>query len=97
MSAHASPASDQFATQLSLPSNAPAKGKPFLEYKRREPEKTVLFGIVSQHLDAFLRHTRETYARPIPKYVCHPGREKRMPRPRPLRLVRSEVHSRTLT
>jgi ribosomal protein S27E len=69
MQAHAALGSHPSATQLSLASNAPVDGKQHAQYKRRDPEKTVLFSIVSQHLEVFLRHTRETYTRPLPKYV----------------------------
>jgi ribosomal protein S27E len=38
-------------------------------YQRREPETTILHAIVREHLDAFLQHARDNYARPLPKYV----------------------------
>jgi len=34
-------------------------------YQRREPETTVLHAIVREHLDAFLQHARDNYARPL--------------------------------
>jgi len=39
------------------------------EYQRHEPESTALYAIVREHLDPFLRYTREHYARPLPPYV----------------------------
>jgi hypothetical protein len=38
-------------------------------YQRRDPEGTVLYAVVAEHLDAFVRHARETYAKPLPRYV----------------------------
>lgn len=38
-------------------------------YERHEPEQTVLYRIVSEHLEAFLANAREHYARPLPRYV----------------------------
>jgi hypothetical protein len=38
-------------------------------YAPRQPETTVLYRIVHEHLDEFLAHTRETYERPLPHYV----------------------------
>jgi hypothetical protein len=29
----------------------------------------VLYAVVSEQLEPFLRHAKETYARPLPKYV----------------------------
>ena len=46
----------------------PRRGQRF-DYRRREPEKTDLYRIVHEHLEEFLAHARETYARPLPKYV----------------------------
>ena len=38
-------------------------------YVPRQPHETVLYGLVSKHLEAFLAHARESYAGPLPKYV----------------------------
>ena len=38
-------------------------------YARREPDKTVLHQVVSAHLEAFLRWTRDNYNKPLPQYV----------------------------
>ena len=38
-------------------------------YRPRNPTATVLYGIVREHLETFLSHARETYARPLPRYV----------------------------
>jgi hypothetical protein len=38
-------------------------------YEPRRPQETVLYGLVKEHLDAFLQHARESYAGPLPKYV----------------------------
>ena len=39
-------------------------------YQRHEPEKTVLYKIVSEHLETFLEEVREHYDKPLPKYVA---------------------------
>jgi len=39
------------------------------EYRRHEPESTILYALVGEHLEPFLRYTREHYARPLPRYV----------------------------
>lgn len=38
-------------------------------YQRHEPEKTVLYRIVSEHLETFLGEVRDHYDKPLPKYV----------------------------
>ena len=38
-------------------------------YVPRQPSETVLHKLVREHLDDFLRHARENYAGPLPKYV----------------------------
>jgi hypothetical protein len=38
-------------------------------YERHEPEKTILYKIVSQHLETFLSEVRDHYDKPLPKYV----------------------------
>jgi ribosomal protein S27E len=62
MSMHA----QSFAEQLPLDVH---KSSPSPRYERREPETTVLHAIVREHLDAFVQHARENFARPLPKYV----------------------------
>ena len=48
----------------SQPSHQPGSG-----YRRHEPESTVLYALVREHLEPFLRYTREHYARSLPRYV----------------------------
>ena len=38
-------------------------------YAPRRPTETVLYGVVREHLETFLAHTRETYEKPLPCYV----------------------------
>ena len=38
-------------------------------YQRHEPEKTVLYKIVSEHLESFLSDIGDQYDKPLPKYV----------------------------
>ena len=38
-------------------------------YVPRQPQETVLYALVKEHLDAFLQHAGESYAGPLPKYV----------------------------
>jgi len=38
-------------------------------YQRHEPEKTVLYKIVSEHLETFLGEVGDHYDKPLPKYV----------------------------
>ena len=38
-------------------------------YRRHEPEKTVLYKIIAEHLETFLAEAREQYQRGLPKYV----------------------------
>ena len=38
-------------------------------YQRHEPEKTVLYKMVSEHLEPFLGEVRDHYDKPLPKYV----------------------------
>ena len=38
-------------------------------YVPRQPQETILYALVKEHLDAFLQHARESYAGPLPKYV----------------------------
>ena len=38
-------------------------------YVPRRPTETVLHRAVRENLDSFLAHTRETYERPLPRYV----------------------------
>ena len=40
-----------------------------LVYRRREPESTVLYKLVADNLEPFLRFTREHYKKPLPGYV----------------------------
>ena len=42
---------------------------PSAEYTPRKPKETLLYGIVSEHLPGFLALVRESYSRPLPKYV----------------------------
>jgi len=39
------------------------------EYKRREPQGSVLHALVRENLESFLQYTREHYREPLPKYV----------------------------
>jgi hypothetical protein len=39
------------------------------EYVPRRPAATVLYGIVRDHLETFLDHTRTHYDKPLPRYV----------------------------
>jgi len=56
--------------QLLLPVHKSGRPEPpHFDYRRREPEATALYRIVHEHLEAFLQHARETYARPLPRYV----------------------------
>src|SRR5688572_17776041 len=38
-------------------------------YAPHRPEETVLHGLVRENLESFLAHARETYERPLPRYV----------------------------
>lgn len=38
-------------------------------YLPRQPQQTVLYKLVKEHLDDFLRHAHEAYEAPLPKYV----------------------------
>ena len=38
-------------------------------YVPRQPQETVLYALVKEHLAAFLQHAGESYAGPLPKYV----------------------------
>lgn len=38
-------------------------------YTPRRPTETVLYAVVRDHLETFLRFTRETYEKPLPRYV----------------------------
>jgi hypothetical protein len=38
-------------------------------YAPRRPTETVLYGLVRQHLESFLAHTREHYDSGLPRYV----------------------------
>lgn len=38
-------------------------------YTPRRPTETVLYGVVREQLETFLRWTRETYDKPLPRYV----------------------------
>jgi len=38
-------------------------------HQRHEPEKTILYKIVSEHLETFLEKVRDHYDKPLPKYV----------------------------
>ena len=38
-------------------------------YQQRRPEKTVLYGVIQQHLESFLRHAHERSGQRLPKYV----------------------------
>jgi hypothetical protein len=44
-------------------------------YQRHEPEKTVLYKIVSEYLETFLEEVRDHYDKPLPKYVAKELRE----------------------
>ena len=52
-------------------SNGPARAK----YTRREPEQTLLYQLVNEHLESFLEYTREHYRRPLPRYVVRAFRK----------------------
>ena len=54
--------------EVSSAAAATAQGKHF-EYKRREPQASVLHQLVREHLEPFLAYTREHYKKPLPKYV----------------------------
>ena len=51
------------------PACAPSGSEPRPKYARREPENTALHQVVSAHLESFLRYTRDSYKRPLPRYV----------------------------
>ena len=53
---------------VSQTSAARSEGKRF-EYKRREPQASVLHKLVRENLEPFLAYTREHYRKPLPKYV----------------------------
>ena len=38
-------------------------------YAPRRPTETALYGVVQRHLASFLRHTSESYDKPLPAYV----------------------------
>ena len=38
-------------------------------YAPRRPTETVLYRVVRESLDTFVAHARETYERPLPRYV----------------------------
>jgi hypothetical protein len=38
------------------------------EYRPRRPRATILYAIVRGHLKTFLRHARETYSAPLPRF-----------------------------
>lgn len=38
-------------------------------YRQRRPERTVLYGLVQEHLESFLRHTQEASGKRLPAYV----------------------------
>ncbi len=38
-------------------------------YRARRPEETVLYRVVSKHLETFMEYASETYDAPLPKYV----------------------------
>ena len=38
-------------------------------YVPRAPQETLLYALVSEHLEDFLQHARESYAGPLPRYV----------------------------
>jgi len=38
-------------------------------YEPRRPEDTVLYQLVSEHLESFVEHAEESYAKPLPRYV----------------------------
>lgn len=44
-------------------------------YRPRRPTETVLYGVVREHLESFLAHARESYERPLPRYVEQELRE----------------------
>jgi hypothetical protein len=44
-------------------------GKLAPPYTPRRPTETVLYAVVRDHLETFLRFTRETYEKPLPRYV----------------------------
>ena len=54
------------ALQLPLALPSASAGR---TYERREPETTLLHRVVRDNLEEFLEHARETYAKPIPRYV----------------------------
>jgi hypothetical protein len=54
--------------------DAPPRARPALgftgaQYEPRRPEETVLHDLVREHLGAFLGHARDTYEKPLPRYV----------------------------
>jgi hypothetical protein len=51
-------------------SAARSEGKRF-EYRRREPQASVLHKLVRENIEPFLQYTREHYRKPLPKYVEH--------------------------
>jgi len=46
-----------------------ARGMPSAAYRPREPQETLLWRVVREHLGDFLEHARAEYAGPLPKYV----------------------------
>jgi len=38
-------------------------------YEPRRPERTLLYRLVSEHLETFLEHAHDSHARGLPKYV----------------------------
>ena len=40
-------------------------------YAPRRPTETALYGLVREHLESFLRWARESYDKPLPRYVEH--------------------------
>ena len=55
------------ALQAAITSHT-SRGSSFA-YQRHEPEKTVLYQIVSEHLETFLGEVHDHYDKPLPKYV----------------------------
>jgi hypothetical protein len=44
-------------------------------YRPRKPTETILYGVVRDHLETFLAYARDTYERPLPRYVEREFRE----------------------
>jgi len=53
---------------LAQHSSHPSRASPST-YGRRRPETTILYEVINEHLEAFLRQARERNAKGLPRYV----------------------------